>query len=138
MTPTPYLFFNGTCREALTAYARIFGGEIEAMMAFSELPPGGMEIPEERKDWVMHGALKFDGGLLMCSDDIAASSGPMKGASVHMALPTVDAGRAAFEALADGGTVRMPYQPTFWTPGFGTVTDRFGVQWMISTSQTNA
>ena len=134
MTPTPYLFFNGTCREALTAYAEIFGGEIESLMTFADLPPGEMEIPDVRKDWVMHGALKFDGGLLMASDDIEANSGPMKGSSVHMDFPTFEAGKAAFDALAEGGEVRMPYQKTFWTPGFGTLTDRFGTQWMISTA----
>ena len=46
MNPTPYLFFNGNCREALTKYAEIFGGEIEMMMLFSEMPPGEMEIPQ--------------------------------------------------------------------------------------------
>lgn len=138
MTPIPYLFFNGNCREALTAYAEIFGGEIEMIMTYAEMPPGEMEVPEDRKDWIMHGAVQFDGGLLMASDDVAAASGPMTGVSVHMDLPTFDAGQAAFDALAEGGEVRMPYQKTFWTPGFGTLTDRFGVQWMISTAEATA
>lgn len=132
MTPTPYLFFNGTCREALNAYAEIFGGEIEMLMTYADMPPGEMEVPEDRKDWVMHGAIKFDGGLLMASDDVSAGSGPMKGVSISMTLPSVEAGQAAFDALAEGGEVRMPYQKTFWSPGFGTLTDRFGVQWMVS------
>ena len=70
----------------------------------------------------------------MASDDASASSAQMQGNSIHMALPTNDAGKAAFDALAESGEVRMPYQKTFWTPGFGTLTDRFGVQWMVSTS----
>ncbi|MEM9438964.1 MAG: glyoxalase/bleomycin resistance/extradiol dioxygenase family protein [Pseudomonadota bacterium] len=138
MNPTPYLFFNGNCREALTAYAEIFGGEIEMMLPFSDMPPGEMDVPDERKDWIMHGAVKFDGGLLMASDDVSASSSPMQGNSVHMALPTNEAGRAAFDALSEDGQVGMPYQKTFWTPGFGTLTDKFGVQWMVSTSETSS
>ena len=26
----------------------------------------------------------------------------------------------------------MPLAKTFWSPGFGVLTDRFGVSWMIS------
>ncbi len=135
MNPTPYLFFNGNCREALTTYAEVFGGEIEMMLDYAQMPPGEMEIPEDRKDWIMHGAVQFDGGLLMASDDASGKFEPMKGSSVHIALPTFAAGQTAFDALAEEGEVGMPYQKTFWTPGFGTVTDKFGTRWMISTSE---
>jgi len=26
----------------------------------------------------------------------------------------------------------MPFQQTFWTSGFGTLIDRFGVPWMVN------
>lgn len=35
--------------------------------------------------------------------------------------------------LADGGEVTMPFGATFWSPGFGACTDRFGVPWMVDT-----
>ena len=37
-----------------------------------------------------------------------------------------------FEALADGGTVTMPLEETFWADAFGMVTDRFGVGWGVN------
>ena len=40
MTPTPYLTFHGTCRQAMARYAEVFGGEITAMMPARDLPPG--------------------------------------------------------------------------------------------------
>ena len=135
MNPTPYLFFNGNCREALTVYADVFGGKIEMMMTYGDMPPGEMDIPDDRKDWIAHGAVEFDGGMVMASDDPSEEFQPMKGSSVHMDLPTVEAGQAAFDALAEGGEVGMPYQKTFWTPGFGVLVDRFGTRWMISTSE---
>ena len=46
MNPTPYLIFNGNCRAAVTAYAKIFGGEITMMMTGAEMP--GMDVPEDK------------------------------------------------------------------------------------------
>ena len=29
----------------------------------------------------------------------------------------------------------LPFSQTFWSPGFGMLTDRFGVEWMVNTPQ---
>ncbi len=130
MTPTPYLFFNGECAEAIASYVEIFGGETMEKMLGSDMPPD-FDVPEDRKDWVMHARIKIGDGYLMASDNVTGESPAMAGASVMVSLPTVDAGKAAFDTLADGGEIQMPYAPTFWSKGFGTLTDRFGVKWMI-------
>ena len=36
-----------------------------------------------------------------------------------------------FNALADGGKVQMPLAKTFFSPSFGMLADRFGVNWMV-------
>ncbi len=41
-------------------------------------------------------------------------------------------GERVFNALAEGGTIEMPFADQFWGGKFGSLTDRFGVQWMIS------
>ncbi|NBC97059.1 MAG: VOC family protein [Deinococcus-Thermus bacterium] len=135
MQPTPYLFFNGTCRAAMEVYADVFGAAIEAMAPFSELPPSeDVAVPEGKAGWIMHAALRWpDGGLLMASDNLDEDQPRMEGAAISMALPTVEAARAAFDRLAEGGEVGMPFGPMFWTPGFGTLRDRFGTRWMITT-----
>ncbi len=135
MTPTPYLFFNGTCREALTAYVEIFDGEMVALMAASDMPeddsPGA--IPEDRKDWIMHGMVRLGEGMLMASDNLMGESATMDGSSILMELPTPEAARSVFDKLAEGGEITMPFEATFWSPGFGTLRDRFGIRWMIGT-----
>jgi len=40
--------------------------------------------------------------------------------------------RRVFDALAAGGSVTVPFEKTFWTEGFGMLTDRFGVPWMVN------
>lgn len=69
MTPTPYLFFNGQCAEAIADYAEIFGGEILEQLPASQLPPE-YPVPDDRKDWVMHSRMKIGDGFLMASDSV--------------------------------------------------------------------
>ena len=37
-----------------------------------------------------------------------------------------------FNALAEGGTVRMPFGKTFFSNGFGMCVDEFGIPWMVN------
>jgi PhnB protein len=37
-----------------------------------------------------------------------------------------------FKALSEGGKVDMALQEMFWGAYFGTLTDKFGVQWMFN------
>ncbi len=130
MTPTPYLFFNGDCAEAIAAYAEIFGGEVLEQMPASQMPPE-FPVAENRKSWIMHSRVKIGDGFLMASDSVFDESPAMAGSSVMVSLPTAAEGKAAFDKLADGGAVQMDWAPTFWAAGFGTLTDRFGIKWMI-------
>lgn len=55
----------------------------------------------------------------------------MEGCNIAVELPDADETRRVWDALAEGAEVRMPLEPQFWTPLFGTLTDRFGIRWMI-------
>ena len=136
MTPIPYLFFNGQARAALGAYGEIFGAEPEIMEA-SAMPPE-FAVPEGRENWVMHGSLKVGEGQIMASDNIMGTSDDMAGCSVLVSLPSAAEGKAIFDALAEGGEITMPWEPTFWAAGFGTLTDRFGVRWQVGTDEPPA
>ncbi len=128
MQPTPYLFFNGTCEEAIRAYARVFGSPEPQIMYAKETPEGETSgIP----DAVMHAALQVGDGWLYASDYSKAV--PMAGASIAVTQKTADESRRVFDALAEGGEVEMPLEPTFWSPAFGALTDRWGTRWMVDT-----
>ena len=137
MTPTAYVFFNGQCAEAIAAYAEIFGGEIMEQMPASEMPPE-YPLPEDRKDWVMHSRVKIGDGFLMASDNLMGESAEMSGCSVMMSFPTTSEAKQVFDKLADGGDVQMAWAATFWSAGFGTLTDRFGIKWMIGSDEVPA
>lgn len=130
MNPTPYIIFQGQCREAMTAYAAIFGGEVTMMMTGSDMPD--MQVSEDKADWIMHSELKFDEGTLLASDDMMGGSPAMAGSSVMMEFASVDTAKSAYDELAKGGHVIMPFAPTAWTEGFAMLNDRFGTSWMLS------
>jgi len=44
----------------------------------------------------------------------------------------VEEARRWFEQLAVGGRVVMPFAEAMWSPGYGSLIDRFGVPWMIN------
>jgi PhnB protein len=133
MSLHPYLFFSGTCREAMTHYQSVLGGQLD-VMTYGQLPPSEEPPPfEVDRDTVMHAALSFgDGDLLLASDDPTGDGAGVRGASMNITLTDQDEARRIFEALADGGEIGMPLEATFWSPLFGTCTDRFGVSWMVN------
>ena len=131
MAIIPYLTFGGTCHAAMTFYADVFGTEIDMMMRAGEMPD--FPVPDDKKDLIAHMNIKFAGGELYASDAIMGEASVMAGASVMVALPTKDAAETAFNKLAEGGEITMPFAAMFWAEGFGTLIDRFGIHWMIST-----
>jgi PhnB protein len=135
MTLTPYLFFQGNCEAAMTFYAGLFGTGPLTMMRMADGPPG-MPIPEGAGNKVMHAVLPVAGGQLYAADDIAGDTPPMQGASVMLEFPDFDRASDVFEALSTGGSIRMPFEAQFWTPGFGSLTDPFGIRWMIGVQAT--
>jgi len=127
----PYLIFNGNCREAFETYAGIFGGQIDAFMPFAGTPAEAYVSPEW-KDKVMHVTMTFGGNVLMGSDAGSGDFEKPQGMSVAIVLDDPDEAERVFNALAEGGEVKMPFQETFWAHRFGMATDRFGTPWLIN------
>ncbi len=133
----PSLSFNGQCREAFEFYARILGGEIISAFPYGEGPPD-MPVGPQYKDWLMHAWLQIGDQAIMGADmdkDWAPNiDKPKNGFDVAVHTDDVDQARAWFEGLSEGGRVIMPFQATFWSPGYGSFTDKFGIPWMVNTN----
>ena len=43
-----------------------------------------------------------------------------------------------FQTLAEGGKVEVPLQDMFWGACFGSLKDRYGVQWMFNCAEAAA
>src|SRR5690606_29475999 len=114
------------CAEAFQWYKQIFGGELR-MMTNAEVPEGTDPMPGASPDDVLHASINLGNGFLMGSDDPTGDGGRKLGVAVAFAAPDEKEGKRVFEALSEGGEVQMPYQPTFFSKGFGMCVDRYGL-----------
>lgn len=128
----PYLNFSGNTKEVMEYYHTIFGGELK-MTTFGEMGGGGMPVPEDYADKIMHAALETDDLTIMASEGMPGK--PLKtGDNISLSLSGTDDNKLkkSFSALADGGQVTMPLERQMWGDEFGMCTDKFGVQWMVN------
>ena len=125
---TPYLAFNGTCREAMEFYKSILGGNLE-MMTFENSPP---EMPVADKTKIMHATLTVDSLVLMASDSPSHPIEMGNSVSLSFNCNTLEEINSLYARFAVGGKETMPLQDTFWGARFGILTDKFGIHWMLS------
>ena len=127
-----YLSFDGNCAEAMRFYERVLEGKLAALLKNSDTP-AAEHVPPGAGDRIMHAYLEFDGGSLMAGD--AMPGMPYEGINgVAIALQYDDTAKAknVFDALSAGGTVTMPWSPTFWAEAFGMATDKYGTPWIVN------
>lgn len=133
-----YLFFGGNCEEALQFYAGALGGRVVEIHRYAGSPMDNAQLPAEWKQKVMHATFEAEAARFMASDSMPGQSAPLySGFAMSVNIPG-DKARAqkVFDGLAEGGTVTMPFGPTFWGANFGMVKDRFGVPWMVNCDGT--
>jgi PhnB protein len=134
MHALPYLFFEGSCEEALAFYGQALGAETRALMRYRESPQPA-QVPPGNDDKVMHAEFKVGETVIFCSDGMCSGNAAFGGFGLALAAKDADEAARLFSALSDGGEVRMPMSPTFFSPAFGMVADRFGVMWMVMAGQ---
>ena len=130
----PYLFFNGSCEQAVEFYRKALGAEVEMTMRYKDSPeplkPG--TVPPGFENKIMHTSFRVGQTTVMASDGCSGEKPSFEGFSLSISVPNEAEASRVFNALAEGGQVRMPLGKTFWSPSFGMVADRFGVAWMVS------
>lgn len=131
----PYLVTNGNGQEAVKFYEKALNAEVISMQTFGDMPEDpNHPIPSEAKDRVMNAQFKVGDTIMMLSDTFPGMPYNL-GSQVNIAIhiDTVEDAKKVFEKLSEGGKVGMPLQETFWSPSYGQVTDKYGVEWQIST-----
>ncbi len=128
---TPYLTFNGNCKEALAFYRSVFPcGEPSVLPYGDYMPEGSPTPPELLRSWVMHAEMTVCGTNVWFADS-AQSPGNSGLITLSAIVPTGREAMAIYDALCAGGTVTLPPTVTFYSVFHAVVRDRFGVPWQI-------
>lgn len=134
-TLNPYLNFKGNTEEAFNFYKSVFGGEFKELQRFKDTPEAD-RVPENEKDKLMHISLPIGPGNILMATDALESMGHKLtvGNNFYLSLSADSESEAdkLFNGLSSGGKATMPLQKTFWGSYFGMVTDKFGINWMVS------
>jgi PhnB protein len=131
MQINPYLTFNGSCEDAFRFYETCLGGRIVAMVTHAETPAAD-HVPADWQDKIIHARLMLGDQLLMGSDAPPDRYEESRGFSVTLGIEEPAEAERVFRELAEGGSVCMPIEETFWAKRFGMLVDRFGIPWMIN------
>lgn len=134
----PYLNFEGRGKEAAQFYAEVLNGELVGIMTYGEAQGADMDgMPEEAKNMVMNAQIDLKNGDTLMISDVPPGMGMpefQKGnnMSVTILFDEIEEARTAFNKLLEGGTVSMELQKTFWSPLYGSLIDKFGIDWQVS------
>lgn len=145
ITTTTHLNFRGTARQALEFYQSVFGGEV-TLATYGDL---GMPAGVPGADKVVFGQIASPDGIRLMAYDIPGEDDPDAAAtagSTRRENGTTQTDRTFFQSLratslaeltrywdglAEGADVVEPLAASAWSAGFGMLTDRFGVTWVL-------
>jgi len=148
---TTHLNFPGTARQALDFYRAVFGGEVTAATY------GDLGMPQDSPDAhkVVFGQLESDDGFRIMAYDIPGKEAPVSSlaGNTHRVNGTTVTDRSFFQSLrassleevtvywnklSEGAEIVEPLAASAWTSGFGMLTDRFGVTWVLDVEMAYA
>ncbi|GAB2606306.1 VOC family protein [Pseudactinotalea suaedae] len=144
ITTTTHLNFRGDARAALGFYQSVFGGRL-AVTTYGDL---GMPEHAPGADRVVFGQVESADGFRVMAYDIP---GVLGGSAEHAGTTRRENGSTRtdqpffvavrgesleevlgyWDKLSAGGTVIEPLAASAWSPGFGMLTDGFGVTWVL-------
>ncbi|MFD8614785.1 VOC family protein [Streptomyces sp. NPDC059631] len=141
---TPHLNFRGEARAALEFYQGAFGGEV-TLATYGDL---GMPKDLPGAENVVFGQVETAEGFRVMAYDIPGPSGGPAGGTgstrrengttittqpffVSVRGETFEEVEAYWEKLSAGSSVVEPLAASAWSAGFGMLTDRFGVTWVL-------
>jgi len=132
---SPHLCFDGQCREAMQFYQAILGGTLQTMLTYGETPMAS-SMDSRWHDRIVHATLVLNEVELTGVDMVSGSYQRPQGFFVTLTVAGVARAKEIFMALGKGGEIKLPFEKTFWSPGFGVLIDRFGIPWEINTDVT--
>jgi PhnB protein len=136
-TLTPYLLFDGSCREAMEFYHSVFGGKL-TMTKVSESPVKD-QLPAFQQNKVLNARLRSSSIEISASDWLMPDRTRVRGNTVclYVSCSTYAELKSLFDKLSDGAQVTDPLKEVFFGY-YGALNDRFGNRWMFQANRKEA
>lgn len=123
-----YINYKGNCKKAFQFYEQHLGGKITMMSTFRDMPDGA-NIPEQRKDDILHARIEIGGAVLMGADIPGAEA--MRSAYLTLRVGSAVEAEKIYALLSEGGEIFMKMEQTFFASRFAMLRDKFGTSWML-------
>lgn len=96
----------------------------------------GVSIPKADENKIMHIGLPVGKDATLMASDIPESLGrkltPGNNIYISIHLESKEEANRIFNALSAGGVIEMPIADQVWGDYYGSLKDKFGVQWMVN------
>ena len=131
-TLTPYLLFDGNCRQAMEFYSSCLGGDL--IVTLVKDTPARDRMPESQHDKVLNARLRDSNVDISASDWLRPDRTPVRGntACLYLSGGSFQDLKSLFDKLSEGGEVTDPLSQQFFGT-YGAFNDKFGVRWMFHT-----
>jgi PhnB protein len=131
---TPYLLFDGHCKQAMEFYESCFGGELTITKVKDS--PAKDFMPAVQQEKVVNARLRSASVEISASDWLRPDETPVRGNTVCLYLSggTLQDLKILFGKLSAGAEITDPLKEMFFGT-YGALNDKFGVRWMF---QANA
>jgi PhnB protein len=130
MRVIPTIYFPGLCAEAIAFYRDVLGAEVLSQLTAA----GGVQpelLPPGSPGKILRAALRIGESTIHLSEGHHGGEPVFQGVSLALDVGDQIEAERLMQALADGGSVRIPLRATAWAEWFGAVTDRFGMYWTV-------
>jgi len=122
-----YLNFKGNALEAFEFYRSVFGGDFGGEQAGFKASDAGR---------IAHISLQLTPTFSLMGSDVPshgeADFTMGSNTYININVESPEEGKRLFDALAEGGRIEHPLEKTSWAEQYGSLRDRFGVQWMFN------
>ena len=131
----PHIHFNGNTEEAFEFYKSVIGGEFSRILRYKDLSNEGFAFPEEELNKIMNIALAIGSVNILSGSDVPNILGKVSEhenrSKITITADSKEEADTLFNGLSVGGDIECPIGNSPWGSYFGSLRDKYGIEWMI-------